>query len=264
MDFDGDAGEPTLSADGLMLVFEAGPSGGEKTLYLSTRESLSSEWSAPLAQSSLANGTSLVAPVLSADGRTLWYGRADATGQIYRAEYSNPAFTNPQAVTVDGPDLGCELALSPQFVVTDPLAEDMILSQRGGCGSATRRATLAGDEIWQLTTERWPKPLDIGIDGEARSANKVHDYLFFDANPDDGSGSTSRVYLATDCGTGDWQNARMVLDYERDGGLLNLGEPWYHAGSETLYFSASAESSDDRDIYSVPFALPSLQDLGCP
>jgi serine/threonine protein kinase/Tol biopolymer transport system component len=75
-------GGPTLSADGLTLIFESNRTGGKGNmdLWMSRRASLAEAWSEPESLGSVINSSaSEFTPTLSADGQTLVYATDRAT-----------------------------------------------------------------------------------------------------------------------------------------------------------------------------------------
>lgn len=97
---------PTMSADGLTLVFSRGRPGGNR-LWMSTRSSTDKPWSVP---ASLAiNGPHYnVNPFLSADGLTLWFKHGQPAGRISirmsKRESRNEPWPEPVTLKSGGPE----------------------------------------------------------------------------------------------------------------------------------------------------------------
>jgi hypothetical protein len=74
--------DPTVSSNGLELIFSLGLAGANYNYYVMTRGSTSSPWGTPAAITELASTTSEISPRLSLDDLTLYFSRG---GQIYTA-----------------------------------------------------------------------------------------------------------------------------------------------------------------------------------
>ena len=97
---------PTVSADGLTMVFESNerePSLGSAELYAVTRRASDLEWGEPQWLENVNSAHHDGAPALSADGRVLYFERDDGSGQldIYRAtrDSADSAFGAPEPVS---------------------------------------------------------------------------------------------------------------------------------------------------------------------
>jgi Tol biopolymer transport system component len=91
---------PTVSSDGLRLVYDRMPAGSTdgEDLYLATRSSTADVFGTPSELASVDSTTSDGTPFLSADGEELWFSSARAgRADLWSAKQSGDGFTAPVA-----------------------------------------------------------------------------------------------------------------------------------------------------------------------
>lgn len=71
---------PTIRHDGLEIFFMSNRGGGLSHIWSATRDRTTAEWSTPTEVASVKSTLSDQFPYLSADGRTLYFGRSPAVG----------------------------------------------------------------------------------------------------------------------------------------------------------------------------------------
>lgn len=91
---------PSVSSDGLSLFFHSSR-GTSYDLYVSTRTSTGSSFGAPTALGPSINSTFIeTSPVVSADGKTLYFDRDDGTGsRLFRSTLGPTGFQAPTPVS---------------------------------------------------------------------------------------------------------------------------------------------------------------------
>jgi len=98
-----DEAQPTLTDDGLYIVFASKPSAGQHDLYASKRMSPTDAWGAPIPLTILNSASSDFTPWISGDGLRLWFSSARSTNftDLYEATRMSRAvaFEAPQLIT---------------------------------------------------------------------------------------------------------------------------------------------------------------------
>ena len=131
---------PSLTGDGLTVVFSRVPSNEGRHIFLSTRASRSAEFGAPAELANVNSATVTVndsSPFITADGQELWFtsDRAGGVGSndIFRATRNNAssAFGNPIAV----PELNTSADEALPALSADHLTIYFSSMRAGGAGS---------------------------------------------------------------------------------------------------------------------------------
>ena len=239
---------PTVTADGLTLVFVKLPDGQSSQLCLSTREDVAQPFGAAVRLFEDASSCNDYCPFLSHDGLTLWFhstrpiapNRGDQNVWVTRRRSLAEPFEKPKPL---GPEINTTETEGNAFVSADGLT---LLFTRGNppgipeqIFQATRRT--ASDEFGN------PHALDVGFAGVWNGFPRLSAdgrVLIFRAHLDE-----QRIWLATRDSV-DAKFGRPTLLDE----TVNVGEvsgPFLSADEKTLYFSSTKPGGfGRRDLWS--------------
>jgi len=166
------AGGPSLSRDGLTLVFDSTPGGGPSCLFLSTRRSTKDPWGKPVKLNSPIDGPGREAsPCLSADGLTLIFtsdrpgGRGDY--DLYQATRPGKAEAFGEPVNL-GPKVNTPGREGGTCLSTDGLAlvfssprtpgskqSDVWMATRPSVGAPWGEKVNLGPQVNGVRTDDW-------------------------------------------------------------------------------------------------------------
>ncbi|MEQ9323739.1 MAG: hypothetical protein RIF41_31540, partial [Polyangiaceae bacterium] len=124
-----DEDDPTFTADGLELYFNAGQNAGID-IFRSTRGTRAESWGAPSPVTTLSTSAVETNPALSPDGLTIYFARQVGTMDIFVAKRANRSDMWPTPVPVD--ELNSMAADYPRSVSSDGTLLAMHSTRDGG------------------------------------------------------------------------------------------------------------------------------------
>lgn len=156
-------GVPRITADGLELYFNSNRSGGygDYDVWVSTRETVDSDWGEPMNLGSTINTSAVDAcPSISTDGLTLFFASSRPGGYGNSDLYVTTRQTtdDPFGSLVNlGPTVNSSSLDSGPCISIDGLSLFFMSNRPGGSG---------GDNIWLTTREtingEWSAPVNLG------------------------------------------------------------------------------------------------------
>jgi Tol biopolymer transport system component len=230
---------PSLSADGLTLIFQSDQPANVDHLWMATRPSVAQDFGPPQYLSVNASGTSYDrSPALSSDDLTLYFSSNRGGGflQLYRATRPDPGspFGTPQLVSelatveITGPSLstdGSELFFSNEAA---PVNLYLAIASNGTFSPPTPIA-----ELNTSTYQGYPS-----IRGDGRE-------LYFESQP----GSAIEIWAATRAGPGaPFTNRHRVDDLDQSG-LFNVDPELSRDGATLVWASNRTGGVGNSDLY---------------
>ncbi|MCA9263835.1 MAG: PD40 domain-containing protein, partial [Planctomycetales bacterium] len=158
---------PSLSPDGLTLVYDRVPLGGDRDLYIATRSSISEPFGAPEPIAALNTSSNEAHPSISSDGLFLFYarevGQPNSTFDIWVANRNSvdESFSNPRPLQ--------SFAAGVEINADDTAGWDPYISPdwpANGSKLYFMRTTLADGQDWDSyeATWRYYPPGDVNSD----------------------------------------------------------------------------------------------------
>ncbi|MCX7417930.1 MAG: hypothetical protein NT013_00120 [Planctomycetia bacterium] len=235
---------PTVTADGLTLVFVKEPDGQTSQLCLSTREDVAQPFGAAVRLFEDASSYNDYCPFLSHDGLTLWFhstrpiapNRNDQNVWVTRRRSPAEPFEKPQPL---GPEINTTEIEGNVFVSADGLTLLFTRGKPEQIFQATRRSE--SDDFANAHA------LDVGFAGGWNGFPRLSAdgrVLLFAANRGE-----QHIWVATRDSVGAKFGAPTELDE-----TVNVGEvsgPFLSADEKTLYFSSTRSGGfGHRDLWS--------------
>lgn len=221
----------TLSSNQLELYFKRSDNGGSN-LYMMTRATTSSPWSAPVALTQLNTGEDEESPRLTADDLTMYYA---SDGDIYRTTRAAVGMPWGNPVRVDSLSTGAY----EKWAVVCSNGYAMVSRAVSNRGQDLFEGTLAGGANTPVN--------QLNSTGHEQGTFITNDCLrvYFQSNRNN---SQFDIYTATRVtATAAWSNATLLSDFNTAGNSEE--DPWISADQRTFLFAHDA--SGNKDLYIV-------------
>ncbi|RME15667.1 MAG: hypothetical protein D6799_05755 [Bacteroidetes bacterium] len=250
---------PVITADGLQMFFTSKRpfteseikknKASKEKIYLSIRKSDKEEWNPAVPLQEVINQTmrNVSNIAVTNDGQKLLiYFDDEGNGEIYESELIGNNWTEPKSL---GFPINTEYHESSASYAPDGRTLYFVSDRKNGMG---------GRDIWMSTRMpdgKWTTPINLG---EPINTPQDEEGVFF--HPD---GKTMFFSSKGHGGKGGYDVFVSVFDEGHWSDPVNIGEPVNGPGDDIFivltangkkgYFSSSAESGKDKDIYELEF-----------